>query len=73
MYNKFTKTGLAMSAPAQNPTNGQALGVNAERKISPALVIGSGPAILGGLPSGCHMRRIDFHIGFLAEMKAFWA
>ncbi|MDR1050386.1 MAG: branched-chain amino acid ABC transporter permease LivH [Deltaproteobacteria bacterium] len=73
LFIKFTKTGMAMRAVAQDQTMARLTGVDIDRVISSTFVIGSVLAALGGVLIGCSMRQIDFYIGFLAGMKAFTA
>jgi branched-chain amino acid transport system permease protein len=73
IFIKKTKIGLAMRAVSQDQTMARLAGVKIDKVISSTFIIGSVLAAIGGLLIGCHMRQIDFFIGFLAGMKAFTA
>jgi branched-chain amino acid transport system permease protein len=73
LFIKKTKTGLAMRAVSQDRTMARLAGVKIDKVISSTFIIGAVLAATGGLLIGCHMRQIDFFIGFLAGMKAFTA
>ncbi len=70
---KFTKTGKAMRATAQDRTMAMLVGVNANRIISTTFIIGSALAALGGVLIASHIGQINFYIGFIAGIKAFTA
>ncbi|MFH0727840.1 MAG: branched-chain amino acid ABC transporter permease LivH [Pseudomonadota bacterium] len=70
---KFTRTGKAMRATSQDRTMALLLGVNVERVISITFIIGSILAAVGGLLISSHIGQINFHIGFIAGIKAFTA
>jgi branched-chain amino acid transport system permease protein len=70
---KFTKTGKAMRATAQDKQMALLLGININRVISATFIIGSALAALGGVLIGSKMGQINFYIGFIAGIKAFTA
>jgi branched-chain amino acid transport system permease protein len=70
---KFTRTGKAMRATAQDRKMALLVGVNVNRVISATFVIGSALAAIGGLLIASHIGQINFHIGFIAGIKAFTA
>ena len=70
---KFTRTGKAMRATAQDRTMALLLGINVNSIISATFVIGSALAAIGGLLIASHIGQINFYIGFLAGIKAFTA
>jgi branched-chain amino acid transport system permease protein len=70
---KFTKMGKAMRATAQDQTMAMLTGVNVNRVISRAFIIGSALAAVGGILIASHVGRINFYIGFNAGIKAFTA
>ncbi|MEW6332911.1 MAG: branched-chain amino acid ABC transporter permease LivH, partial [Thermodesulfobacteriota bacterium] len=70
---KFTKTGKAMRATAQDRGMALLMGVNVNRVISSTFIIGSSLAAIGGVLIASHVGRINFSIGFIAGIKAFTA
>ena len=70
---KFTRTGKAMRATAQDRTMALLVGINVDHVISITFVIGSALAALGGLLIASHIGQINFYIGFIAGIKAFTA
>jgi len=70
---KFTRTGKAMRATAQDRKMAMLVGVNVNRVISITFVIGSALAALGGVLIASHVGQINFYIGFVAGIKAFTA
>lgn len=70
---KFTRTGKAMRATAQDKQMAMLLGVNVDRIIAVTFVIGSALAAIGGTLIASHVGMINFYIGFIAGLKAFTA
>lgn len=70
---KFTKTGKAMRATAQDKTMAMLVGINVNRIISTTFIIGSALAAIGGMLIASHIGQINFYIGFIAGIKAFTA
>ncbi|MCK5232493.1 MAG: branched-chain amino acid ABC transporter permease LivH [Desulfobulbaceae bacterium] len=70
---KFTRIGKAMRATAQDRTMALLVGINVNRIISVTFVTGSALAAVGGLLIASHVGQINFHIGFIAGIKAFTA
>ena len=70
---KFTRTGQAMRATAQDRKMALLVGVNVDRIISITFVTGSILAATGGLLIASHVGQINFYIGFIAGIKAFTA
>lgn len=70
---KFTKTGKAMRATAQDKKMAMLVGVNVNRIISTTFIIGSSLAAVGGILIASHIGQINFYIGFIAGIKAFTA
>jgi len=70
---KFTRTGKAMRATAQDRKMAMLVGVNVNRVISITFIIGSALAVLGGVLIASHVGQINFYIGFIAGIKAFTA
>jgi branched-chain amino acid transport system permease protein len=73
LFIKFTRTGRAMRAVAQDKTMAMLLGVNVNRVISVTFIIGSALAAVGGVLISSHIGQINFYIGFIAGIKAFTA
>ncbi|RJR18459.1 MAG: branched-chain amino acid ABC transporter permease LivH [Nitrospiraceae bacterium] len=70
---KFTKTGMAMRATAQDRKMAMLVGVDVNRIISVTFIIGSALAAVGGVLIASHIGQINFYIGFIAGIKAFTA
>ncbi|GAB4344537.1 MAG: branched-chain amino acid ABC transporter permease [Desulfobulbaceae bacterium] len=73
LFIKFTRTGKAMRATAQDRTMAMLVGVNVNRVISATFVTGSALAAIGGMLIASHIGQINFFIGFIAGIKAFTA
>lgn len=70
---KFTRMGKAMRATAQDRSMAMLVGINVNQVISTTFVIGSALAAVGGVLIASHIGQINFHIGFIAGIKAFTA
>ena len=70
---KFTRTGKAMRATAQDRTMAELVGINVNRIISATFIIGSALAAVGGILISSHTGSIHYYIGFIAGIKAFTA
>ena len=68
-----TKLGMAMRATAQNPAVAGLMGVNSNRVISAAFVIGSALAALAGIMVGAYYEIAHYQMGFMLGLKAFTA
>ena len=68
-----SKTGKAMQATAQDRDTAQLMGVNTDRVIVIAFVLGASLAGVAGVMQGLRVGAIGFRIGFLAGIKAFTA
>jgi branched-chain amino acid transport system permease protein len=73
IFIRYTRTGKAMRATAQNRKMAMLLGIDADRIISLTFVIGSALAAVGGVLIASHVGNINFAIGFMAGIKAFTA
>ena len=70
---KFTRTGKAMRATAQDKKMARLVGINVDNVISITFITGSALAAIGGLLIASHIGQINFYIGFIAGIKAFTA
>jgi branched-chain amino acid transport system permease protein len=68
-----TKLGMAMRATAQNPAVASLMGVNINRVIAAAFVIGSALAALAGIMVGTYYEIAHYQMGFMLGLKAFTA
>lgn len=68
-----TKLGMAMRATAQNPQVASLMGVNINRVIASAFVIGSAMGALAGVIVGDYYETTHYQMGFLLGLKAFTA
>jgi len=73
LFIKFTNTGKAMRATAQDKEMAMLVGINVDRVISITFIIGSVTAAIGGVLIASHIGQINFYIGFMAGIKAFVA
>jgi branched-chain amino acid transport system permease protein len=68
-----TRTGRAMQAVSQDPDTARLMGINVDRIIVVAFVIGATLAAIAGVAQGLQVTNINFKMGFLAGLKAFTA
>ncbi|QIM20951.1 branched-chain amino acid ABC transporter permease [Phycicoccus sp. HDW14] len=68
-----TKTGRAMQAVSQDPDTARLMGINVDRIIVVAFVIGATLAAIAGIAQGLQVTNVNFKMGFLAGLKAFTA
>ena len=68
-----SRTGRAMQATAQDPDTARLMGVDTDRIIVTAFVLGAALAALAGVSSGLQFGQVDFHMGFITGVKAFTA
>jgi branched-chain amino acid transport system permease protein len=68
-----TKLGMAMRATAQNPAVASLMGVNINRVIAAAFVIGSALGALAGVMVGTYYEIAHYQMGFMLGLKAFTA
>lgn len=68
-----TRTGKAMRALADDMKAASLMGINVDRTIMSAFLIGAALAGAGGVMFGLYYSTINFHDGYLAGLKAFTA
>jgi len=68
-----SRTGRAMQATAQDPDTARLMGINIDRVIVTAFVLGAALAAVAGVASGLRFGQIDFRMGFITGLKAFTA
>ncbi len=68
-----TKLGRGMQAVSQDPDTARLMGINVDRIIVVAFVLGAVLAAVAGVAQGLQNSNIDYRIGFLAGLKAFTA
>ncbi len=68
-----TKLGMAMRATAQNPAVAALMGVDVDRVIAAAFVIGSALGALAGVMVGSYYEIAHYQMGFMLGLKAFTA
>jgi len=68
-----SRTGRAMQATAQDPDTARLMGIDTDRIIVTAFVLGASLAALAGLAHGLRYGQVDFKMGFLIGIKAFTA
>jgi branched-chain amino acid transport system permease protein len=73
LFIRFTRTGRAMRACAQDRTMAMLVGVDVNRTISLTFVVGASLAAVGGVLISSHVGQVNFSIGFIAGIKAFTA
>lgn len=68
-----TNMGRAMQATSQDPDTARLMGINVDRVIQVAFAIGAALAAVAGTAQGLAYSFVDFHMGFIAGLKAFTA
>lgn len=68
-----TRLGMAMRATAQNPAVASLMGVNINRVIAAAFVVGSALAAVAGVMVGSYYEIAHYQMGFMLGLKAFTA
>ena len=68
-----TKLGMAMRATSQNLAVASLMGVNINRVIAAAFIIGSALAALAGVMVGSYYEIAHYQMGFMLGLKAFTA
>ena len=73
IFVRFTKTGMAMRATAENYNVARLMGINIDRMIALAFAIGSALAAVAGLMWGSKYSQISPLMGLIPGLKAFVA
>jgi branched-chain amino acid transport system permease protein len=68
-----TRTGRAMQATAQDPDCARLMGIDTDKMIMVAFVVGSALAGVAAVCQGLKYNNITFDMGFIAGLKAFTA
>ncbi len=68
-----TRLGMAMRATSQNPQVASLMGVNVNRVIAAAFVIGSALGAVAGVMVGSYYEIAHYQMGFMLGLKAFTA
>ncbi len=68
-----SRTGRAMQATAQDPDTARLMGIDTDRIIVTAFVLGAALAAVAGVAHGLRFGQVDFKMGFLIGIKAFTA
>jgi branched-chain amino acid transport system permease protein len=68
-----TRLGKAMRATSQDPETAKLMGIDTDKVIVVAFILGGALAGVAGVIQGVRFTAIDFRIGFLAGIKAFTA
>ncbi len=68
-----SRTGKAMQATAQDPDTARLMGIDTDKIIVIAFVLGAVLAGVAGVMQGLRFGVIEFKLGFLAGLKAFTA
>ncbi len=70
---KHTRIGKAMRALADDRHAASLVGINTDKVIAAAFILGSSLAGAGGVMFGMYYNSINFHDGYIAGLKAFTA
>lgn len=68
-----TRLGMAMRATSQNPAVASLMGVNINRVIAAAFIIGSSLGAVAGIMVGTYYEIAHYQMGFMLGLKAFTA
>ena len=70
-FTQFTTIGVAMRALAMDHDAARLMGINVDRVIAVAFVLGAILAAAAGVMIGLYYTQIDFFLGFLVGLRAF--
>ena len=70
---KRTRIGKAMRATSQDPDTAKLMGIDTDKVIVTAFILGGALAGVAGVMEGVRFTSIEFRMGFLAGIKAFTA
>jgi branched-chain amino acid transport system permease protein len=73
IFTKKTKLGIAMRATSESIETSRLMGINIDRVIATAFVLGSAIAAVTGFMWGAKYGQISYGMGFLPGVKAFVA
>jgi branched-chain amino acid transport system permease protein len=73
MFVSKSRTGRAMQATSQDPDTAKLMGINTDRIIVMAFVIGAVFAAVAAVAHGLRYGQVQFEMGFIAGLKAFTA
>ena len=73
VFVRYTRTGKAMRATAQNPTAAQLMGIDTDRVIGTTFLIGGGLAGFGSVVYALYVNTVNFQMGFQNGLYAFTA
>jgi branched-chain amino acid transport system permease protein len=73
VFVKFTRTGKAMRATAQNPTAARLMGIDVDRVIGVTFAIGGSLAGAAAVVYGLHINTVSFQMGYQNGLYAFTA
>lgn len=68
-----SRTGRAMQATAQDPDTARLMGIDTDRIIVTAFVLGATLAAVAGMTQGLRIGQVKFDMGFITGLKAFTA
>jgi branched-chain amino acid transport system permease protein len=68
-----SRTGRAMQATAQDPDTARLMGIDTDRIIVTAFVLGATLAAVAGMAQGLRFGQVDPKMGFITGVKAFTA
>ncbi|MCE5312961.1 MAG: branched-chain amino acid ABC transporter permease [Nitrospiraceae bacterium] len=73
LFVKFSRSGRAMRASAQDAVMASLVGINVDRVISITFIIGAGLAAVAGMMIAAYYGLVNYYIGYIAGIKAFTA